>query len=320
MKRTASVLTDPASPTPAAAPASAGLPPAQNPPLPLSDDRPLVVRDPADLQQRMLALHRAGRTIAVVPTMGALHAGHRALIAEGRRRADVLIVTIFVNPTQFAPGEDLDKYPRTFDSDLAMCRAEGADFVFAPTNDLMYPPNYATYVVVERLGAGLCGRTRPSHFRGVTTVVTKLLLITQADMAVFGWKDAQQQIIIRRMVRDLNLPVEIVGVETVREADGLALSSRNRYLSPEDRAEAPVLRRALNEARRRFEQQGIVEAEALRDEILRTIRTESSGRMDYVEVVSLDTLEPVERVQGGATMIALAVWWGTTRLIDNIRL
>jgi pantoate--beta-alanine ligase len=289
-------------------------------PAPLTEDRPRVVRDPADLQQRMLTLHRAGRTIAVVPTMGALHGGHRALIAEGRRRADVLIVTIFVNPTQFAPGEDLDQYPRTFDADLAMCRAEGADFVFAPTNDLMYPKDYATCVEVERLGAGLCGRTRPSHFRGVTTVVTKLFLITQADVAVFGWKDAQQQLIIRRMVRDLNLPVEIVGVETVREADGLALSSRNRYLSPEDRAEAPVLRRALNEARRRFEQQGIVEAEALRDEILRAVRTESSGRVDYLEIVSLDTLEPVERVQGGTTMIALAVWWGTTRLIDNIRL
>ncbi|HBF33419.1 TPA: pantoate--beta-alanine ligase [Candidatus Sumerlaeota bacterium] len=279
-----------------------------------------IIRDPEILQHRTLELKRTGKTIAVVPTMGALHTGHRTLIAEGRRRADILIVSIFVNPTQFAPNEDLDKYPRTFDADAEMCRAEGVDFIFFPTNDAMYPTGYATYVEVENLGATLCGLTRPTHFRGVTTVCTKLFLITQADFAIFGWKDAQQQIIIRRMVNDLNIPVEIIGVETVREPDGLALSSRNKYLTPEDRIDAVVLSRALSAARALVLQQAETCAKRIREEIITRIEQQSHGVVDYVCVVAQNTLQPLDVIEPGNTLIALAVWWGATRLIDNIRL
>ncbi|NQU44730.1 pantoate--beta-alanine ligase, partial [bacterium] len=165
---------------------------------------PEIIRDPDLMQKRVIAMHREDKRVCVVPTMGALHAGHRALIREGRALADILIVTIFVNPTQFAPNEDLDHYPRTFDTDRQMCDEERVDFIFFPTATAMYPLGYATWVELEDLTDELCGRTRPGHFRGVSTVCTKLFLITQADVAVFGWKDAQQQLIIRRMVRDLN--------------------------------------------------------------------------------------------------------------------
>jgi pantoate--beta-alanine ligase len=282
--------------------------------------QPEVIRDPHEIQKRLLALKREGRTVAVVPTMGALHAGHRRLIAEGRTRGDVLVVTLFVNPVQFGPNEDLDKYPRTFDADLEMCRDEGVDFLFFPTDALMYPPGYATYVETHDLGKRLCGKSRPSHFSGVATVVSKLFLITQADVALFGWKDAQQLLILKRMARDLNFPVEIVGIETVREPDGLALSSRNRYLSPQDRAEAVVLSKALFEIRRRFQEDGVRDAALLRQEALNRIETESSGRVDYLEVVSTETLEPLEQIEPGQTLVALAVYFGSARLIDNVRI
>jgi pantoate--beta-alanine ligase len=282
--------------------------------------QPEVIREPGVVQQRLIALKRQGKTVAVVPTMGALHAGHRRLIAEGRKRGDILVVTVFVNPTQFGPTEDLDKYPRTFDSDLEMCREEGADFLFFPTEALMYPRGYATYVETREMGKRLCGVTRPTHFTGVTTVVSKLFLITQADVAVFGWKDAQQLLILKRMTLDLNLPVEIVGVETVREPDGLALSSRNRYLSPRQRAEAVVLSKSLIELRRRFQEEQVIDSAHLKQEALVRIEQESSGRVDYLEIVSTETLEPLDRIEPGKTLVALAVYFGATRLIDNVRL
>ncbi|MBN1867604.1 pantoate--beta-alanine ligase [Candidatus Sumerlaeota bacterium] len=281
--------------------------------------RPEVVREPAVLQSRLLDLKRSGKTISLVPTMGALHEGHRSLIGVGRGRGDVEVVSIFVNPTQFAPGEDLDKYPRTFEADLDMCGREGVDLVFFPPNDLMYPAGYSTYVNVEGLSERLCGRSRPTHFRGVATVVAKLFLIVQPDVAVFGWKDAQQLLVIRRMARDLNIPVEIVGVETVREPDGLAMSSRNRYLTPEERAQAPTLARALEWARQAA-QEGVSEAEALKDGIREQIETQTTARVDYVEVVSMESVQPIERVKPGNTLIALAAFFGSTRLIDNVRL
>ena len=280
---------------------------------------PQVTRDPGDFQRRMLELKRAGQSICVVPTMGALHGGHRALVAEGRGRADVLVVTVFVNPAQFAPGEDFDTYPRSFEADLEMCRSERVDHVFVPTDETMYASNHATYVSVDGLEKKLCGVSRPLFFRGVATVVTKLFLITQADVAVFGWKDAQQQIVIRRMVRDLNIPIEIAGVETVREVDGLAMSSRNKYLSPQERAETATLSRALFEARRRVEEEGELDGGRLRREIVQRIEAETSARLDYVGVVSMDTLDPLETVERGGTLIALAAYWGATRLIDNVR-
>ena len=281
---------------------------------------PEIIREPAEMQRRALELKRQGRTVAVVPTMGALHAGHRALIDEARRRADALVVTIFVNPTQFGPGEDLDKYPRTFDADKAICGDAGADFIFFPTNDAMYPEPYRTWVTVDQLGERLCGTSRPTHFRGVTTVVSKLFLITQPDVAVFGWKDAQQFLILRRMVRDLNFPVEMVGVDTVREADGLAMSSRNRYLSADERAQAPALQAALKEARRLFETDGVDDAEALRASIAQAIEKETSAKLDYVEIVSQDTIQSLAKIDPGNTLIALAAFFGSTRLIDNIRI
>ena len=206
-----------------------------------------IIRQSEEMQQRLLELKRQGKKIAVVPTMGALHEGHRALIHAARELADLLVVSIFVNPTQFGPNEDLDKYPRTFESDAEVCEKEDVDFIFFPTNEAMYPKGYCTYVTTEGMNTRLCGMTRPVHFRGVTTVVSKLFLITQADVAVFGWKDAQQLLIIRRMASDLNIPIQIVGVETVREADGLALSSRNRYLSPPRPSRGP---RSLPQSRK----------------------------------------------------------------------
>jgi pantoate--beta-alanine ligase len=281
---------------------------------------PELIREPAEIQQRMAALKRQGRAICLVPTMGALHKGHRALIHEGRRQTDVLIVSIFVNPTQFAPNEDLSRYPRTFESDLKMCEDEKCDFVFLPSSETMYAPGFSTWVQVENLGVELCGRSRPAHFRGVTTVCAKLFLLTQADKAVFGWKDAQQQLIIRRMVRDLNIPIEIVGVETVREEDGLAMSSRNAYLAPEERAEAPVLYRALQAVRKRIHEENETDSAVIRLRIAIQIEKESRAHIDYVEVVSLDKVEPIRTIEPGNTLIAVAAWWGSTRLIDNIRL
>lgn len=279
---------------------------------------PRVIREPDAFQAQMWKEKMAGRTIAVVPTMGALHEGHRQLLVAGRREADVLVATIFVNPTQFAPHEDFDAYPRTFEGDKAVCEKEGVHYIFAPTDTMMYPPEYATRVHVERLGEGLCGASRPHFFGGVATVCTKLFLITRADVAVFGWKDAQQQVIIRRLVRDLNLPVRIVGVETVREPEGLALSSRNQYLSNAERKDALVLSRALFAAREAVNA-GERNAAKLRQGIVDRIGAESAARLDYVEVVSLVTLKPLEQIEPGNTLIALAAWWGETRLIDNVR-
>jgi len=282
--------------------------------------RTLIVTTSAEVRARVAQARAEGKTIGFVPTMGALHEGHRALIREGRRQAGVLVVSIFVNPKQFGPNEDLSRYPRTFEADMKMCQDEKADFVFFPNSGAMYPENHSTWVQVENLGAELCGRTRPVHFRGVTTVCAKLFLLTGADKAVFGWKDAQQQIIIRRMVQDLNIPIEIVGVETVREADGLALSSRNAYLSAEERAEAPVLHRALQAARARVLEDNETDSAIIRLRIAIQIEKESRAHIDYVEVVSMDKIEPIRVVEPGNTLIAAAAWWGSTRLIDSIRL
>ena len=224
-----------------------------------------VIRTVAEMQARADAARCAGRTLALVPTMGALHAGHLALVRDARRRADHVTVSIFVNPTQFGPGEDFESYPRALDADLdALREAGGADLVFVPEVGEMYGEHAATSVAVAGLGEHLCGAHRPGHFDGVTTIVTKLFLACRPHVAIFGKKDAQQFLILRRMARDLPFGVEVVGVETVREADGLALSSRNRYLSDEERAQAGVLSRAVARARRRAEA-GEREAAALVD-------------------------------------------------------
>jgi len=252
--------------------------------------------------------------IGFVPTMGYLHEGHLRLVRAARRQSDFVVVSIFVNPIQFGPKEDYRRYPRDFSRDRRLLRSAGADFVFYPEVTDMYPEGFATYVEVERLGEGLCGKSRPGHFRGVTTVVAKLFNIVLPDVAVFGAKDAQQAFVIRRMTRDLGFPTRIAILQTAREKDGLAMSSRNVYLTPEQRAEAPVLYRSLSLAKRLIGQ-GERSAAKVKAAMRRLIR-KTSGRIDYVEMVDTDELRPVRTIKG-ETLVALAVFFGKTRLIDN---
>lgn len=268
-----------------------------------------VRRAVADARQRSL-------TVGLVPTMGALHEGHASLLRAARAETGFVVATIFVNPTQFGPNEDLSRYPRTWDADLDLCRREGTDLVFAPEPATVYPPGFSTFVEVQGLQDGLCGASRPGHFRGVATVVLKLFNIVQPDVAYFGQKDAQQARIIRQMVRDLNVPVQIQVCPIVREADGLALSSRNRYLDPDQRREAPVLSRALGEARDRVAQ-GERDADVIRRELVARIQATPGAVLDYVAVVDADTLQPLDRIQGDV-LLAVAVKFGGTRLIDNL--
>lgn len=278
-----------------------------------------IIPNTEQMQQVALAWRREGRTIALVPTMGALHAGHLALMRDARRRADRVVASIFVNPTQFGPNEDLAKYPRTFEADCVGCEAAGVDVVFAPTPDQIYLDGFQTYVTVEEIQKPLCGEFRPIHFRGVATVVLKLFNIVQPTQAIFGWKDAQQFILLCRMVKDLNVPVEMIGAETVREADGLAMSSRNKYLSAEERAVAPAIYRGLSELRKRFEA-GERDAEKLRGAVREIIDPSGAFKIQYIEIVSLDALKPLAQAEPGNTLVALAAYLGNTRLIDNIRL
>ena len=256
---------------------------------------------------------RTNGLTAVVMTMGALHDGHRALMRLARAAADHVIVTIFVNPLQFGPHEDLDRYPRTFQADVEMCAAEGVDVVFAPTPDVVYPEEALVRVSAGHLGTLLEGRTRPGHFDGVLTVVAKLLHLTAPDVAFFGQKDAQQLALIRRMVADLDFDVEVVGVPTVREPDGLALSSRNVYLSPDERAAALALSRALNAALRAAHDG----PDAVRNAAQAVLDAEPGLRQDYLALVDPDTLEPLDRSHDAA-LLAVAAWSGSTRLIDNV--
>ena len=272
-----------------------------------------IFKDPVTFQKRMLELKRAGKSIALVPTMGYLHAGHASLLDNARPRADVLVVSIFVNPTQFGPSEDLESYPRDFNRDCALCAAHGADVIFAPDAELMYAPDRSVWVEETKLSRGLCGKARPTHFRGVTTVVAKLFLLAQPDVAVFGQKDAQQALVIRRMVRDLNFPIEIVVSPLIRDTDGVAMSSRNTYLSPSERERARVLSRSLAAAR-----DALVAGKPLdevRQETLSAV-TERADRVDYVEFLDSETLEPAT-AETGEVLIALAAVFGHTRLIDN---
>jgi pantoate--beta-alanine ligase len=264
------------------------------------------------------AARDGGRRVGFVPTMGALHEGHLSLVRAARNACEVVAVSIFVNPTQFGPQEDLAKYPRSFEQDCALLEKEGAELLFAPSAEEMYPRGAVTWVAVEGLSDKLDGRSRPGHFRGVATVVAKLFHTVEPDAAFFGQKDAAQVAVIRRMVRDLNFAVNIVACPIVREADGLAMSSRNAYLDSEQRKRALALHRALMRVKKLWED-GERDAATLvaagRDEIER----EKSLRMDYFEIVDADSLDPVKDVRGG-TLVAVAAWVGATRLIDNIRL
>jgi pantoate--beta-alanine ligase len=261
-------------------------------------------------------LRRAGKKLGFVPTMGALHEGHLSLVRAARASSDVVAASIFVNPTQFGPNEDLAKYPRSFESDRALLEREGVEFLFAPSTQEMYPEGAVTWVTVEELSGRLDGRSRPGHFRGVCTVVTKLFHIVEPDVAFFGQKDAAQVAIIRRLVRDLNLAVEIVVCPIVREPDGLAMSSRNAYLSPDERKQSLVLHRSLLRVQRLAEA-GESNAARLVAAAHEEFDREPSVRLDYFEIVDPYTLERVEYVSGEA-LLAVAAFVGSTRLIDNV--
>jgi pantoate--beta-alanine ligase len=253
--------------------------------------------------------------VGLVPTMGFLHAGHISLVQQARAECERVAVSIFVNPTQFGPSEDLAKYPRDLPRDLALLAAAGADLVWTPTPEVMYPDGFQTWVEVERLTKGLEGEVRPGHFRGVATVVAKLFNAVGPDKAYFGQKDAQQAAVIRRMVKDLNFPVEIVICPIVREPDGLAMSSRNVYLNPEERQAATVLFRSLSEAKNAYEQ-GERDARTLRSIVSNIIHAEPLARLQYVSCADYDTLDELETVSGKA-LLSMAVYLGKTRLIDN---
>lgn len=258
---------------------------------------------------------KLSRPLGFVPTMGYLHAGHISLVERARAECASVAVSIFVNPTQFGPNEDLDKYPRDLPRDLSLLEAAGADLVWTPTPEVMYPPGFQTWVTVEGLTAPLEGAQRPGHFRGVTTVVAKLFNAVQPQKAYFGQKDAQQAAVIRRMTRDLDFPIEIVVCPTVREPDGLAMSSRNTYLNPEERKAATVLFRALSVAKEAYER-GERDAETLRRIMREVIQAEPLARLQYVSCADYDSLEELETVRG-KTLLSMAVFIGKTRLIDN---
>lgn len=274
-----------------------------------------VVETIAEMKRLRAEMRRAGLRIGFVPTMGALHEGHLSLMRVARRQTDRVVVSIFVNPTQFGPKEDFGKYPRQLAEDCRMCEGVGVDAVFAPPVKEMYPEGYCTFVEQTRLTDVLCGASRPGHFRGVTTVVTKLFNIVAPDVAYFGQKDFQQTVVIKRMAADLDMDVKIVVLPTVRESDGLAMSSRNKYLSASERKDALCLYRALQRAEAMVKA-GERKASVLVTEMTRLISAAPTAKIDYVAVVDPESLAPVDEIDGEA-VAALAVWIGATRLIDN---
>lgn len=280
-----------------------------------------VIRSIAEMRKALREERavRPGLTIGFVPTMGYLHEGHASLLKAARQSCDKVVLSIFVNPLQFGPSEDFETYPRDEQRDLAVAEAEGADYAFLPSVAEMYPSPTKTKVTVEQVTERLCGASRPGHFDGVATVVTKLFNIVQPDRAFFGMKDAQQVAVIQQMTLDLNLPVEIVPCPTLREADGLARSSRNVYLSEEERKQAVVLYEALNLARSLAEADKQITAEELKRQIEDKISSAPLARIDYAEVLSYPSLEPVDKLgDAGRVIVALAVKFGRTRLIDNV--
>ena len=274
-----------------------------------------TITDEASLRAAINEAKQAGQKVGLVPTMGALHAGHMQLVKEAKKHCDYVVASIFVNPMQFGAGEDLDKYPRTIEADTQKLEEEGAELLFLPEVETIYPKGYSTTISVSGVSEGLCGASRAGHFDGVATVVAKLFNLVQPDVAFFGEKDYQQLQVIKRMAIDLNMPVTIQAVATVRESDGLALSSRNQYLSEQERAAAPAMRQAMQNAAKR-----IVAGEAVSDaiEAAKQAVIEAGYRQwDYLELRHADTLEPLDHYESPARLLA-AAWLGTTRLIDNI--
>ena len=274
-----------------------------------------IIHETEAMQQRCLALRAAGKSISFVPTMGYLHEGHLSLLRKGRKRGDVLVLSIFVNPTQFGPSEDLDSYPQDLQNDLELARSVGVDLIWAPLSNQVYPDGYATYVDVEGLTETLCGASRPGHFRGVTTVVSKLFNVVQPTKAFFGQKDFQQLAVIRRMVADLNMPVEIVGLPIVREPDGLAMSSRNVYLSAVQRQQALVLSRSINTAQE-MARAGEVDSSQILATLHKMIHAQPDAEVDYLHICHQTSLADQEQVDTDSVLL-MAVFVGKTRLIDN---
>lgn len=275
-----------------------------------------IISSISQLRNTLAPYRKKGKSIGFVPTMGALHEGHASLLRRCKKENSVSVLSIFVNPTQFGPDEDLKEYPRDKKKDVLLAKKEKVDIIFYPSEKTIYPAGYLTYVDVGQLGHVLEGRSRPGHFRGVATVVTKLLNMVGPDRLYLGAKDAQQCIVIQRVVQDLNLPVSVVVCPTVREADGLAMSSRNQYLTAAQRKEAAILYQALNQAKSEI-QKGFRDATRIRYLIEQTIRTQSAGDIDYVACVDAGTLEPLNILKDTA-LLAVAVRWGRTRLIDNM--
>jgi pantoate--beta-alanine ligase len=277
-----------------------------------------IVRTIPEMKAAVAEAKASGAKIGLVPTMGFLHEGHLSLVRECRKRTDLTAVSIFVNPIQFGPKEDFRTYPRDFERDAALLEREGVDIVFCPEAEEMFPSGYKTYVEVQDLQDRLCGRSRPGHFRGVCTVVLKLFNIIRPDVAFFGWKDAQQVFVLRKMAEDLDLDVRIEGLPLLRDEDGVALSSRNSYLNPDERKAARVLTESLGEAKIMIEH-GEKDTRLIVDRMKARIEKEPLARIDYIEIVDQRELLPVERIEG-AVLVALAVFVGKTRLIDNIRI
>ena len=276
-----------------------------------------IISSPKEMKEFSAQARAEGKKIALVPTMGALHDGHLSLIDRAKKEADIVVVSIFVNPTQFGPNEDFDKYPRQLEADAQNCQAHAADVVFAPKAEDIYAPDASTFVNEEQISQYLCGQSRPKHFRGVTTVVTILFNIVKPDVAIFGEKDAQQISIIERMVRDLFMDVQIVRAPIVRDANGLALSSRNKYMDKLEREGAARINRALKDAKQMIETENCDNVDRAKAFVINSISS-AKARVIYAEVVDAKTSLPVQRVERGKCRISVAVWYGQTRLIDNI--
>ena len=276
-----------------------------------------VIRSVKEMKTRSMDLRRDGKTIGFVPTMGFLHEGHLSLVDLIRKDCDILLLSIYVNPTQFGVGEDFDKYPRDTERDLELCRSRGVDLVFIPESSEIYAGNASTYVVEEEVGMGMCGNARPNHFRGVATVCAKLFNLCQPNYVVLGQKDAQQVVVLKRMIRDLHFPIQVLVGPILREADGLAMSSRNKYLQSKQREEALLVYQSIQAAQKVVEEKGSSNVDRVKAEVLNVLKQGRLLRVNYVDVVDLETMRPEKEIVQGRSLLAVAVWVDQVRLIDN---
>lgn len=276
-----------------------------------------VIRSVKEMKTRSMEFRRDGKTIGFVPTMGFLHEGHLSLVDLIRKDCDILLLSIYVNPTQFGVGEDFDKYPRDTERDLELCRIRGVDLVFIPESSEIYAGNASTYVVEEEVGMGMCGNARPNHFRGVATVCAKLFNLCQPNYVVLGQKDAQQVVVLKRMIRDLHFPIQVLVGPILREADGLAMSSRNKYLQSKQREEALLVYKSIQAAQKVVEEKGSSNVDRVKAEVLNVLKQGRLLRVNYVDVVDRETMRPEKEIVQGRSLLAVAVWVDQVRLIDN---